>query len=316
MPRSLPTAAALALIPGLTGCSALTDALKDNIKPPVSSINRVDLVRKPSLDELLNYSCHNYLGGSSSACALAGWNNPPPKRDLQFSFDVVFDLYNPNTAVPIPMVELLLGFTVFRDQNLGAVCVSFCDPDQEDCQSAGANVQGACEIDDNTTEVDEASDLVPTVDDLLDLANDISSGDTEAWQFRMIPKASSDDCRPAGDECVQEEQDGHPMMCCGDECSPMDNDACVLVEQSNGSTCADCDGYTEAHVGFDLNIDTMLGLFENLLTDATQDFLAGRNVSLAIPYTADGSLFFNVPNLGRYALGFGPMQDTWPISGR
>jgi len=313
-PPRLAALALLATTAPLTSCAALTDALANGVKAPTSGLNRVDLVESPSLNKLLNFSCHNYLGASSSACQLAGWNSPPRKSDLRFSFDIVFDLYNPNAQLPIPLVELLLGFTVFSDQNLGAVCVSFCDPDAEDCASAGQNLQGACEIDDNTTEVDEASDLVPSVDDLMDLATDLSNGTADNWEFRVIPSAATGDCQPAGSECVEESgADGAPQMCCDGECTPMEHDECTVTDQNDGRTCADCDGHTEAHIAFDFNIDTMLGLFENLLVNAVEDAISGRNVSLAIPYSADGTLFFDAPNLGRYAAGFGPMDDTWNI---
>lgn len=301
----------------LAGCSALAEALAGGVKAPTSGLNRVDLVESPSLNKLLNYSCHNYLGGSSSACQLAGWNNPPRKSDLRFSFDVVFDLYNPNNAIPIPLVELLLGFTVFGDQNLGAVCVSFCDPSAEDCDSAGQNVEGACVIDEDTTEVDDVSDLVPSVDDLMDLASDLHNGDAENWEFRVIPAAADDSCSSPSEECVEEEDDqGNLSMCCGDECVPYAHDECALEDQADGSACVACDGHTEAHIAFDFNIDTMLGLFENLLVNAVEDAISGRNVRLDIPYKANGTLFFDVPNLGNYAAGFGPLSETWSIGGR
>ena len=38
-----------------------------------------------------------------------------------------------------------------------------------------------------------------------------------------------------------------------------------------------------------------------------------RNVNLKIPYTMDGTLFFDIPTLGRKALGFGPWDDDWKL---
>lgn len=319
MPRKPHAASALLLAAAalpLSSCDALQQVLEEGVQAPTSGLSRVDLTQSPSLNQLLSYSCHTYLSGSSSACALAGWNNPPAKSAMQFSFDIVFDLYNPNSAIPIPLVELLMGFSVFEDQNLGAVCVSFCDPEAEDCDSAGQNVEGACEMDDETTEVDEASDLVPTVDDLLDLASDVASGDADNWAFRVIPTKSAADCQPASATCTEETEGDETLLCCDGECAPLAHDECAVIEKGNGQTCAECDGHVEAHIAFDFNIDTMLGLFERLLVNAVEDAIAGRNVNLDIPYTTNGTLFFDVPNMGRYAVGYGPFGDTWEIRAR
>ena len=49
----------------------------------------------------------------------------------------------------------------------------------------------------------------------------------------------------------------------------------------------------------------------NVLEDLGEDIFAGRSLSVSIPYTMDGSLFFNVPEMGRHAAGFGPIEDKW-----
>jgi hypothetical protein len=88
---------------------------------------------------------------------------------------------------------------------------------------------------------------------------------------------------------------------------------CEVGENNRGKTCAMCEGHTEAHIQFDFNIDVFLGLMETLVVDAANDFLSGRNVKLKIPYTMDGTLFFDIPTLGRKALGFGPWDDDWKL---
>jgi hypothetical protein len=239
----------------LTGCDQLQDAL--NLKVPTGELNRVDLARSPTVDQLASWGCFEYVG--SDTCSLLGFQKPK-KSDMQFSFDLVFDLHNPNANVAIPLVDLLLGFTAFGDQNLGSVCLSFCDPDDAECVPQ-SNAEGACHAK-GADDIEQPEDLIPTVDDLLTLAQDVTADgtiDNGAW--RTIP----------GKETV------------------------------------------ESHVQFDLGIDTFLGLADDLLNDAADDLLSGRQIKVDVPYTAEGSLFFDIPDLGRKGIGFGPFADTWTI---
>jgi hypothetical protein len=200
--------------------------------------------------------------------------------------------------------------TVYEDENLGAVCVSFCDPDKEDC--AAETAEEACSTK-NTKNVDEVKDLVPSVDQLMDLAEDASDGSLEGnYEYRVIPKYSEGECQASSDSCEEREIDGEINMCCGDDCTVLDP-GCTVGRGENGKTCALCDGFTEAHVTFDFDVDTMLGVLENLFRNAINDFSNGREVSWTIPYAAEGNVFFNIPEMGRYALGFGPYEDNWRL---
>jgi hypothetical protein len=242
-----------------SGCDLVKDVL-DGVQLPTGAVNRVDLVRSPSANQLLAWQCAELFG--QSFCTGLGFQAPPSADDLQFSFDLVFDLANPNPDLPIPLVELLMGFVVLKEQNLGAVCVSFCDPDDEACEPA-QDAQGACETD-GTTDVQGAGDIIPTVDDLVGLATDVvngAAGDGDNGDWRVIPGG----------------------------------------------------GDTEAHIQFDLGVDVMLNLADELLGQAVDDVIEQRPVSIDLPYTADGTLFFEAPQLDRYALGFGPWDDTWII---
>jgi hypothetical protein len=293
------------------GCQVLEEigrAVKD-AKLPTAAMARVDLVQSPSVDMLLGYSCFTYLS-LGDACLFAGLDDEK-KKDMKFSFDVVFDMFNSNASFGIPLIEMLLGTTVFEDENLGALCVSFCDPEQEDC-SVVQDAEEACAVDD-ADELDGASDLIPTVPDMLELAEDVVSGNFEDnFSWRTIPKYNERECQPEGTTCTIEELDGVPNMCCGDTCVEVGM-GCDVGKNNRGKTCAMCEGHTEAHIQFDFNIDVFLGLMETLVVDAANDFLSGRNVKLKIPYTMDGTLFFDIPTLGRKALGFGPWDDDWKL---
>lgn len=237
------------------GCEQLQEVL--DVKAPEAALNRVDLVKKPTVEELAGWGCEEVLdlGIICDSVNLRA----PPKNKLQFSFDVVFDLSNPNEKLVIPLVETLLGFTAFEEANLGAVCVSFCDPDEEDC-TPGLNVEGACEAK-KSDNVDEPADLIPTVEDLVGLAQSAADGSFDNGAWRVI----------AGGETI------------------------------------------ESHIQFDLGIDPMLQISDELIEQAVDDVLKDRPIKLDIPYSAEGSLFFDVPELGRKAIGFGPFDDVWKL---
>ncbi len=292
----------------VSGCKQLAEAFKDSPLLPSAAMARVDLVQQPSFDELMSYSCFEWVGGGT--CGLF-FGSQPAKRKMKFSFDVVFDLFNPNAGFAIPLVEMLLATTVFEDENLGALCVSFCDPEAEDC-AATANAEKACRVDE-ADHVDGIDDFVPTFDDMLELAEDVVDGTLDdSFYYRTIPKYSELECQDKGTSCTEDEVDGVPNICCDGACTPLEP-GCTVGKNDKGRSCGLCDGHTEAHIQFDFDIDTMLSLMETLLTDAVDDIISGRTVNLAIPYTMDGTLFFDIPGLGRKAIGFGPWEDRWNL---
>jgi len=240
---------------GLVGCDALKNAVGE-IAPPGAEFVGIDLIDRPSARELARYGCYEYVPAGDNLCSFAGLNRVN-KKNLLFSFDIVFDLSNNNEKIPIPLVEILLATTVFDGENLGAVCISFCDPESEECESE-TNAEGACDAE-GAEEIKSAADIVPTVDELQELAKDVATGEFDNSEFRTIP----------------------------------------------------AQGEVEAHIQFDFNIDTMIGLMEHIFLDLGEDILDGRNLSVTIPYSMDGTLFFNIPSMGRHAIGFGPVEDKW-----
>ena len=242
-------AGAMAVL-GLTGC----EAVLGKILPPGVSYKEAVLVEHPSAREMARWGCFETLG--DFACEAAGLNKVN-KSKLRFTFDVVFDFSNNNEKLPIPLVEILLGTTVYDGESLGAVCISFCDPDEESCE-AESNAEGACDSE-SAEDIDSVGDLVPTVDELHDIASGVLDDGIDNGEFRVIPAQSE----------------------------------------------------IEAHILFDFNIDTMLGILDDVIVDLAGDLIDGRALGVDIPYTMDGSLFFNVPEMGRYSADFGPVEDTW-----
>ena len=239
----------------MLGCDAV-ETVAGKIIAPGASLNRVELVEHPTARELARYGCHQVLN-LGDLCPVNNIN----KDKLLFSFDIVFDLENNNEKVPIPLVEILLGTTVYNDQDLGTVCISFCDPENEECE-ASTNAEDACNIE-TVEEVDEPSDLVPTFSELTNLAQTAASGELgNNHEFRVIPAQET----------------------------------------------------IEAHVQFDFNIDTMLDLGRTLIEELVTDLRDGRPLRIVVPYSMEGNLFFTVPEMGRFAAGFGPLSAEWNIT--
>jgi hypothetical protein len=253
--------AGLAAAAGLTlvGCDVAKDILEGGlgtIAAPGATFNDVDLVEHPSAKQMARWGCNEILGFSSLTCGAIGLD-PVDKSEMQFSFNVIFDLTNNNEKIPIPLVEILMATTVYESENLGSVCISFCDPEDESCEPE-ANAEGACDAED-AQDVSSVGDIVPTVDQLHDIAQNVVMNGVDNGDFRVIPAQDK----------------------------------------------------IEAHILFDFDIGKMLGILDDVFFDLYDDFEEGRSLSVDIPYTMDGSLFFNVPEMGRYAAGFGPIENTW-----
>ncbi len=306
MSQNLP---AFLVLSSLMGCDLL-GALSEPPKAPEANLVGVDLVASPSIDQLSGYSCYTYLNDDFVCGTLLGLRRVAKKK-LLFGFDAVFDLSNPNTAYPIPLTELLIGVTVFDDTQLGSVCVTFCDSEDPLCDPERPNPL-ACQVDE-TTDLNGPLDLVPTIEDLIAITSDAIDGTLdENLKIRSIPRASYDVCFPDDAMCEEMTEDGVRMLCCDEECLELE-DSCRLEFDPDGRPCSLCDGHTEAHIRFDLGIDPMIELLESFLLDAMDDLVSGRPITLSIPIQAEGTLFFEVPVLGRYGVGFGPFETTWNL---
>lgn len=265
----------------LAGCPLDTGGLGESVPlpdPPTAEMAGVSLIARPSNSQLASWYCHDAADGSTlvELGCREFFGRRPNKPDLKFVFETKFDLGNPN-SFPIPLVEILLALNVFEgaeQAELGALCVSFCDPE------AGAD----CEIDrvdacapPNTT-VRGVEDFIPTVDDLIRIANDAVTGELfedENLQFRYIPAAGPDNC-------------------------------------ADGET-GDCPGQMQANIRFELGLDATLKILGEVAEGSLDELLAGDSPSFDIPYSALGTLFFDVPVLGRYAVEFGPLEGTWSL---
>ena len=133
-------ALALLLVP-LFSCSALGlsggGSKIPNVKPPKVRIASVRMADMPSSRDLASYYCGQYLG--PLICRAFG--PVPQASDINFAFDVELELAN-SSKVPLPLVQTLFAFKAFPEaqdvQNLGTVCLSFCEDPNNCRQDANA----------------------------------------------------------------------------------------------------------------------------------------------------------------------------------
>lgn len=141
----------LALAP-LQGCAVVEQLVGSGIiNPPKVTFLGADLVRAPSQLDLSAYYCPRVVQGTPALGIAADFvcnrlfGKAPPADQMQVGFDLRFDVANPN-QIPLPLSEILTALTVFpgqNQQNLGAVCLSLCDPGDAACVG-GASSRG-CE---------------------------------------------------------------------------------------------------------------------------------------------------------------------------
>lgn len=66
-------------------------------------------------------------------------------------------------------------------------------------------------------------------------------------------------------------------------------------------------------LAFILGIDQALDVFQKTALTYVEDELAGRQGSLSIPVSVSGTVFFDLPVLGRLGVGYGPFGTTWDV---
>lgn len=260
----------LLLLPLMSSLVSCDELLENPPELPSVEYQSSELTDSPSTKKLAAYFCKDLLDffGSDEICK-GFFGKAPKKSTMKFNFLMTFQLGNPN-AFPIPLVEMLLALDVFEAEDnaeLGAICVSFCDPDAPNDECAPADA--SCEADED--DIKSLDDFSPTTDDLLGLADDIGEAILEGelpenLTFKVIPAAENDEV-----------------------------------------------GEMEARINFQLDISTMLSILKVVAKESLKDIEKGRDPNFDIPYAVNGTLFFDIPGLGRVAIDFGPFDGTWEI---
>lgn len=254
MNRTWMTAALAALV--LTqGCELLGGA-GGTFPTPTLGMKSATLVQNPTANQLVQYYCPELLGATLCTPALG---KAPAKADLSFFFDMRFDAGNSGN-LPVPLLEMLLGLTVFpgiQEESLGSTCVRFCAEDDPTCN--GQPAPNSCKAD---NDVDSIEDFAGALAGFVFAAATGQTNVADNLKVRVIPPGKN----------------------------------------------------IEVSVVFGLDADTVLDLLIHLAEQAGSSLLQGKSVEFDIPYAARGSLFFDVPIIGRTPLGFGPYSDTWKIA--
>lgn len=63
-----------------------------------------------------------------------------------------------------------------------------------------------------------------------------------------------------------------------------------------------------------IGVEAMLDLLAAVFADNWTDYVDGSQLTVNIPYTLDGTLWFVVENLGRVPVGFGPLEGVWHVN--
>ncbi len=72
-------------------------------------------------------------------------------------------------------------------------------------------------------------------------------------------------------------------------------------------------GDISLNLTFSLGIDQALRIIQKVVTQIVQDLLQRRHPTLEIPVSGEGTVFVQLPIIGRIGVGFGPLQSTWRI---
>lgn len=73
-------------------------------------------------------------------------------------------------------------------------------------------------------------------------------------------------------------------------------------------------GDVKLNLTFALGIDQALRIIQKVAIRYVQDQLAKRAAAMEIPVSGEGTVFVQLPIVGRIGVGFGPLQTTWRIN--
>ena len=103
--------------------------------PPRIVVAQVGLAGHPTAENVARALCPRFA--PAPVCFVLG--AAPTPAQLVITFAVQLDVTNPN-SIPLPLVEALVAFTAFPGaqgtQNLGAVCLAFCNDPAGNCPPA------------------------------------------------------------------------------------------------------------------------------------------------------------------------------------
>lgn len=72
-------------------------------------------------------------------------------------------------------------------------------------------------------------------------------------------------------------------------------------------------GDVQLNLTFDLGLTQAISVFEKTAQAYVTTLISGGTPTLSVPVAAEGSVYFNLPVLGRLGVGYGPLTTTWQI---
>lgn len=239
-----------------------TDALK-----PQLALGEISLTASPTATDVAAWYCPDIIPDvigvpSHVLCAAIPHIGPkPPEHRMQFHFEIKYLLDNPNNF-PVPTTEILAAIEVFKGRDaaeLGAVCVTLCNPDDFACNGE----PGANDCKDDINDIETIDDLKQAaVIALITLATDAATGNVENRLRREIPAGAKN---------------------------------------------------FEVNVRFSLGLNAMIDIMRTFVDQFVESMYKGGAIAFEIPVSVRGTLWFEVPYLGRIALPYGPLEDTWVL---
>lgn len=297
-----------------TGCDFSGGGGSSEPTFPTLEKTEVKLVTRPSNDQLASWFCLSYadkvplIGSTVKSLCKSQFGDKPADADMTFTFETVFTIANSNNF-PIPLVELLLNLNVFPgeadEKELANMCVSFCDPDAGECAAKDPKEQ-CLPPEDGEDPFDWRNSIV----DLVKVGASVLAGESlsDALNIKMLDGWGSK-CYGDAAECVVSDD----KITCGNKVINICEDC--EVSDSNGQICMEGPGHTEAHVAFNIDINTvtniLLHIAEPMLEEAVSTMSLPNEITFVVPYALKGAIFLDIPVLGRYSFDFGPFNGEW-----
>lgn len=72
-------------------------------------------------------------------------------------------------------------------------------------------------------------------------------------------------------------------------------------------------GDVQLNLTFDLGLPQAISVFQKTALQYVTTLISGGTASLSVPVSAEGSVYFNLPVVGRLGVAYGPLTTTWQI---
>ena len=85
------------------------------------------------------------------------------------------------------------------------------------------------------------------------------------------------------------------------------------AEQELRKSTIPASGDVQLNLSFDLGVTQALSVIQKVAQQFVTALLNGDTPTLSVPVSAEGSVYFNLPVVGRLGVGYGPLTTAWQI---